>query len=82
MSYQTYTLIGGTVTLAVGNGDVRIASAVANAGFDTDIERDGPVEVKVEFESNDHKSELSAHFENGELEVKKQEEPHDDEDDD
>jgi hypothetical protein len=76
VTYQTYTLIGGTVTLSIGNGEVRIASAVANAGFDTDIERNGPRQVEVEFESNDHKSELSAHFENGELEVKTEEEPH------
>ena len=60
LTYHTYTLIGGTVTLSFGNGEVRVASVAPNAGFDADIEKGGPVEVEVDFESNDHKSELSA----------------------
>lgn len=81
LTYHTYTLIGGTVTLSVGNGEVRVASVAPNAGFDADIEKGGPIEVEVDFESNDHKSELSAKLENGELKVQKEEEPrHGDED--
>ncbi len=72
---QTYTLIGGSVTLSVGDGEVWVVSAVAAPGFRTEIEKAGPVEVKVEFESNDHKSELSAKLESGELKVEKEEEP-------
>ncbi len=72
---QTYTLIGGSVTLSIGNGEVWVVSAVAAPGFRTEIEKAGPVEVEVEFESNDHKSELSAHLEQGELKVEKEEEP-------
>jgi hypothetical protein len=78
---QTYSLTGGTVTLSVGNGEVWVVSAVANAGFDTDIEKAGPDEVEVKFESNNHKSELSAKFENGELRVEKEEEPRSGDDD-
>ncbi len=78
---QTFSLIGGTVTLSVGNGEVWVVSAVANAGFDTDIEHAGPKEAEVKFESNNHKSELSAKFENGELKVEKEEEPRDGDDD-
>jgi hypothetical protein len=73
--------VGGTVTIAVGNGEVWVVSAVANAGFDTDIEHAGPNEVEVKFESNQHKSEFSAKFDNGELEVEKDEEPRNGDDD-
>ena len=66
-----------SVTLSVGNGEVWVVSAVPAAGFDVDIEHAGPTEVEVKFRSNDHESELSAHFEDGELEVKKEEEPRD-----
>ncbi len=80
-SYQTHTLIGGTVTLGFGGGEVWIVALDPSAGFDADIEKDGPHEVEVDFESNAHKSELSAKFEDGELEVKIEEEPRDGEDD-
>ncbi len=81
MTNQTHTLIGGSVTLSVGNGEVWVVSAVPSAGFDVDIEHAGPKEVEVKFESNDHKSELSAKFEGGELKVEKEEEPRHGDDD-
>jgi len=81
LSYETYTLIGGTVTLSFGNGEVRVVSVAPSAGFDADIEKSGPIEVEVDFESNDHKSELSAKIENGELRVETEEEPGDGDDD-
>lgn len=80
-SYETHTLIGGTVTIGFGGGEVWIVALDPSAGFDADIEKDGPYEVEVDFESNTHKSELSAKFEDGELRVKKEEEPRDGEDD-
>ena len=70
-------MIGGSVTLSVGDGVVSIASLAPAAGFRAEIEKDGPKEVEVEFVSNDHKSELSAKFEGGELKVEKEEEPRD-----
>lgn len=79
--YLTYPLVGGTVTLGVANGEVWIVSLDPAAGFDADIEKDGPDEVEVDFESNTHKSELSAKFEDGELKVKTEEEARDGEDD-
>ena len=81
VAYQTYSLVGGTVTLAVESGTVVVASAVANPGFQAEVEKSGPTEVKVEFESNDHKSELTASFEDGELRVRTHEEDEDDEHD-
>ena len=80
-SYKTYPLVGGTVTLGVANGEVWVVSLDPAAGFDADIEKDGPNEVEVDFESNTHKSELSAKFEDGELRVKIEEEPRNGEDD-
>ncbi|MGA9596699.1 MAG: hypothetical protein WBV06_11100 [Acidimicrobiia bacterium] len=68
-SYPIYALKGGTVTLEVGDGTVRVYSAVPNAGYAYHNEKDGPTEVEVEFDSNDHKSTLTAHFEGGELKV-------------
>lgn len=79
---QTYDLIGGTVTLAVGNGEVNLVSAVPRPGFDADYEHTGPKEVEIKFESQDHKSKLEAKWESGELEVDIEEEPHGDGDDD
>lgn len=79
---QTYDLIGGTVTLTVGNGEVNLVSAVPRPGFDTDYEHTGPKEVEIKFESNDHKSKLEAQWENGELKVEIEEEPHGDGDSD
>lgn len=81
LTYHTYTLVGGTVTLSFGSGEVRVASVAPNAGFDADIEKGGPAEVEVDFESNEHKSELSAKVENGELKVEKEEEPRSGDDD-
>ena len=65
--YPVYSLEGGTVTLKVGEGTVQVWSTTQNPGYYVHVEKDGPTEVKVEFESNDHKSVLTAHFENGEL---------------
>ncbi len=76
-SYQSFSVIGGTVTLAVANGEVWVVSAVPNVGFIYEAEKSGPPTVEVEFESNTHKSELSAKVENGELKVETEEEPRD-----
>lgn len=81
VTYHTYTLIGGTVTLSVSGDELRVVSMAPSAGFDADIEKGGPIEVEVDFESNDHKSELSAKLENGELKVEREEEPRDGDED-
>lgn len=81
MNYETVDLIGGTVILSYGNGEVRVVSATPRPGFTYEAEHTGPVEVEVKFVSNDHKSKLEAHVDNGELKIDKEEEPHDDDDD-
>ena len=81
VSYSTHDLIGGTVVLAFGNGEVSLVSATPRPGFSVDPEHTGPKEVEVKFESNDHKSKLEADIENGELRVDVDEEPHDGDDD-
>lgn len=69
--------------LEYGGDAVWVISAVPNAGFYSEVDQAGPVEVKVEFESNDHESQLTAHIENGELKVSIDEKgEHDDDDDD
>ena len=79
--YSTHDLIGGTVVLAFGDGQVNLVSAIPRAGFSVDPEHTGPKEVEVEFVSNDHKSKLEAHVESGELRLDTEEEPHDGDDD-
>ena len=69
-------MIGGTVILSFGGGEVHLVSAVPRPGFSADYEHTGPLEVEIKFESNDHKSKLEAKFENGELKVDIEEEPH------
>ncbi|MDJ0499193.1 MAG: hypothetical protein QNJ89_15270 [Acidimicrobiia bacterium] len=76
ISYSTHDLIGGTVVLASGNGQVNLVSATPRPGFSVEAEHTGPDEVEVKFESNDHKSELEAYFRDGELRVETEEEPH------
>lgn len=81
VSYSTHDLIGGTVVLAFGNGQVNLVSATPRPGFSVEAEHTGPDEVEVKFESNDHKSELEAYVRDGELRVETEEEPHDEDDD-
>ena len=81
VTYSTHDLVGGTVVLAFGNGQVNLVSATPRPGFSVDPEHTGPKEVEVEFVSNDHRSELSAHVESGELKVEIEEESGGDEDD-
>ena len=69
------------MVLAFGNGEVNLVSATPRPGFGVDPEHTGPTEVEVKFESNDHKSKLEAHVENGELKVETEEEPRDGDDD-
>lgn len=76
VEYLTYDLIGGTVVLAVGNGEVNLAGATPRPGFSADYEHTGPKEVEVKFVSNDHKSKLEAQYEHGELKVETEEEEH------
>lgn len=81
VAYSTHDLIGGTVVLAFGDGQVNLVSATPRAGFSVDPEHTGPKEVEVKFVGNDHKSKLEADVDGGELRVDIEEEPHDEDDD-
>ena len=80
VTHKTYDMVGGTVILAIGNGEVSLVSATPRPGFSADYEHTGPVEVEIKFESGDHKSKLEAHWESGELKVDIDEESDDDDD--
>jgi cytoskeletal protein RodZ len=73
LTRKTYSLVGGTVVIDIGDGGVWVVSAVPNSGFYSEVDNKGPDEVKVEFEGNDHKSTFKAYFEDGELKVSKDE---------
>ena len=62
---RSYELIGGSVTVEVGNGTVGLAGASPKAGFSMDVENSGPEKVEVEFESDHHESSFSARFRDG-----------------
>ncbi|MCB1247553.1 MAG: hypothetical protein KDB69_09830 [Acidimicrobiia bacterium] len=66
-SPKTYTLAGGTVTIAANDPTVTLVGAVPKAGFTVDVEHTGPDEVRVEFESENHESSFRAEWEDGEL---------------
>ncbi|MCP4963119.1 MAG: hypothetical protein GY925_28110 [Actinomycetia bacterium] len=80
MTSTTYDLIGGTVILSHGGGEVHLVSATPRPGFIADFEHTGPKEVEIKFESNDHKSKLEAKYEDGELDIDIEEEPHGEDD--
>jgi hypothetical protein len=80
LSYETVDLVGGTVTLSYGNGEIRVVSAVPRPGFSYEAEDTVGTEIEVKFISNDHKSKLEAHLDSGELKIDKEEESHGDDD--
>ncbi len=81
MQRKTFALIGGTVVVEYGGNEVRVISAVPNSGYYPHIENKGPDEIQVEFEGNEHKSELVAYMEGGELKYDVKDESHDGGDD-
>lgn len=66
-------MIGGTITIEYGNGEVVLISAVPKAGFATEIDSSGPSEVDVDFRSETHRSKFDASMSNGELVVSTEE---------
>lgn len=75
MERATYVLVGGTVTIEYGGGQVVLISAVPKAGFDTEVDHDGPVEVDLDFRSEGHRSRFDAEWKNGGLVVDIDEDP-------
>ena len=70
----TYTLIGGQVWISADEPDVALVNAVPKAGFSVEIDKAGPEEVRVEFESSDHESSFRARWKDGELDIDIEEE--------
>ncbi len=74
----TYTLIGGQVWISADEPNVAFVNAVPKAGFSVEVEKSGPKEVEVKFESADHQSEFRARWKDGELAIDIDEESEED----
>jgi hypothetical protein len=74
VSYKTYDLLGGTVVLWWGEDTVGVQSVVPRTGYSYKPDKTGPEEVDVAFVGDEHKSVLTARFEDGEPRVDKKEE--------
>jgi hypothetical protein len=75
---RTYQLIGGWVRIAFSPGVVTLDGANPNPGFTMEIEKTGPNEVELDFRSDDHRSEFTAEWKDGVLDVGISEEAEDD----
>jgi hypothetical protein len=62
---RTYVLTGGTVTVRFASDAVTVVLATPNPGFGVDAEQRGAVAVRVEFESDQHRSRLDASWSGG-----------------
>lgn len=80
VQYQTVDLIGGTVILGVGDGELILGPVTPRPGFTVRYEEISSHEIEVEFISEDHKSKLEAFIEDGELKVNPDEESEGDHD--
>ena len=69
--------VGGTVLLRYRPGEVAYQSATPAPGYQVEVEKQGPPEVKVEFESQSHKVEIEAAWDGGDLKVSVSEEDED-----
>ncbi len=58
---RTFALVGGTAAFSCTGNAIALVSAVPNAGFGVETEReDGGTEIKVRFENDAHRSEIRA----------------------
>lgn len=62
---RTYRLIGGTATLRFSASGVTVVTATPNAGFSVKVEPEQGDGVKVEFESDDHRSRVDGSWVDG-----------------
>lgn len=61
--------VGGVVILLYRPGEVAYQSATPAPGFHVEVDKQGPPQVKVEFESQSSKVEVSAEWSDGDLKV-------------
>lgn len=64
---RSYDLVGGSVSVEIGDGTVRLAGASPKPGFTMDVESPGPEKVEVEFHNDDHESRFTGKFHDGEF---------------
>jgi hypothetical protein len=62
---RTYVLTGGTVTVRFAPDAVAVVLATPNPGFGVDAEQRGAVAIRVEFDSEQHRSRLDASWNGG-----------------
>lgn len=62
---RTYTLVGGTATLQFSSSGVKVVVASPNAGYSVDLEPTYDTGVRVEFESDDHRSRVEGWWDGG-----------------
>lgn len=85
---RSYTLVGGSATLRFEPGRVTVVTAAPAQGFRMDVEGEGTSELRVEFDSDAHRSRLRGWWEGGardriDEDVRDDDaEPDDDDDDD
>lgn len=79
-SSRTIETGGGVVVVSYRPGEVTLSSASPAAGFATEIKKQGPPDVDVEFESESAKFRVKAEWSNGELSVETESESEDEED--
>ncbi len=65
---RSYDLVGGSVSVEIGDGTVRLAGASPKPGFTMEVENSGPEKVEVEFHNDDHESHFTGKFEDGRFE--------------
>jgi hypothetical protein len=62
---RSYELVGGLISVEIGDEVVRLAGASPKPGFTMEVENSGPEKVEVEFHNGDHESHFSGKFEDG-----------------
>lgn len=61
---RTFNVVGGTTAISFSGNAVEVLWATPNPGFDVEI-KPGSSSVRVEFESNEHKSRIDAWWSDG-----------------
>lgn len=62
---RTYALVGGTVSLRFEPSGVTVAFANPAGGFDVEVEEEHGNGVRVEFESESHRSRVTGWWDGG-----------------
>lgn len=60
---------GGTVVLRYRPGEVIYQTATPAAGYKVEVDKQGPPEVEMEFESEEDKVEIDAAWESGDIAI-------------